>query len=95
MLGWGAGSPDESWHFGQFRGLVAKCAEATEEADVVAVARFLDFHRQTPVRLPVDVTDAMLPGDMVTFRVDNSRRPVDLQKVRSFWVGNIICPFER
>lgn len=79
-LGVGAPSPGESWHFTQFRDLVAECAESTREPAVEAVASFLESHEAAPVRLPQDLG----PGDLVVFRVGDIR-PIDLKSVQAFW----------
>ncbi len=82
VLGIGAESPSESWHFNQFLNLVSRCADETGESTVNAVLKFLNTHADTPIALSGDV----LPSDLTCFRV-GVIRPTDLSSVQRFWVG--------
>lgn len=61
-----------------FRELVGRCAEATGEASVMAVSRFLDGEKAPPARAE--------DGDIFTFRVGGVF-PVDIPSVRRFWAS--------
>ncbi len=82
VLGAGAESPADSWHFGEFTALTRRCAESTGEPAVRAVLAFLEKHKESPISLP----EGLEPGDLVCFRVGDVQ-PTDLPAVRSFWVA--------
>ena len=90
VLGLGAPSPSDSLHFQSFLALAGKCAEATKEPSVNAVFSFLQNHARTPI----PVGDDVMPGDMMCFRVADTR-PTDLPSVRSFWVTENMAKGER
>lgn len=61
-----------------------RCAESTGEADVHAVLAFL---RGSPLeRLDLD-PEKFDPSALITFRIDGSRLPTDLESVQAFWAA--------
>lgn len=84
-LGWGDDHRRVE-KFDAFRQLVHECAEATDNADVRAVSRFLaDWNPDAPsLARPPDLLDA----HTVTFRVDEKRLfPTDDAAVQKFWAA--------
>jgi len=79
--------PRTAERHGLFRDLVHRCAEATREPAVRAVANFLEEHDVSKKRLPPDAKGS----DVYTFRVDG-RFPVDLDSVRRFWADYTARP---
>ncbi len=71
--------------FAAFQELVRDCARQTGNADVSAIAGFLDAWNPDapPVALPAKMNGA----HTVTFRVDNGAYPVDDMAVRRFWAA--------
>lgn len=83
VLGFGADHPNDSRHFLEFKSLIEKCYEKTNESVVSAVARFLANHQSEPICLNQPVEAA----DNIVFRVGRIR-PTDLPSVRKFWVSH-------
>ena len=65
----------------QFKALVQKCANATQEPSVQAVTRFLSSWQPHQASLPTNFN----PSDVITFRVEGVIPAAELQRVQKFW----------
>ncbi len=65
-----------------------RCAQRTQEPDVIAVQRFL--HDSPLEQLQLD--DGFDPGALITFMIDQSRFPVELTSVQRFWLDENTDP---
>ncbi len=65
-----------------------RCAEQTREPDVIAVQRFL---LDAPLEY-LTLDEKFDPSALITFRIDLSRFPSDLESVQAFWAAENIDP---
>lgn len=89
VLGLGPDPPANSGRFRDFKQLVERCAQATGEPSVRAVANFLNNYECDPSIIPDEHLQQIDPSDMIIFRVGN-QRPTDLPTVQQFWAQECI-----
>jgi CRISPR-associated protein Csd1 len=71
----------------EFKALVRRCAELTEDPDVAVISRFLDTW--DPNNLPPNFPKDMDGSQAVTFRVDRHRLVIEDPQVRAFWAAHV------